>query len=508
MTDGTFDLRSWIREQNHVGYTTDFSDNDHFRMETDVATAQINFYDMSPEPEIVELHIEEKATGEAKFFLHFLAEERNHAIQLVNEMLQVLLSLEDQQTTEVLLCCTVGMTTSFFAERLNQVAEAMGLDWHFSAVAANDAYEHGRDKAAVLVAPQIGYQAARMQAAMPEVPVLAIPTATFASYDAAGCVEWLREELANRKKTVEQKALERVAQDIVNEKRILVIASHAAPSKVTIRYRIYDHGEVTLDREVIKQRLSLTDLTDIIDTQICACTGNVCADAIGIAIPGAIDGGMFDVGLATFFDVGEGDLANRLAEARDFDIAQYFNDRYNIPVFLCNNSNAAALGWYGSQDEFENVTLHSQATGWAVGGQGNVVNGRLVEGAHGNAGEVRYVADRFQYARPLHFNAYSVGDVLDVVGQMLAVACATYDPEVIALRCDLLPDMDEVAKELAKYIPRDRQPKLVHVDNYNECILLGTMIRCLQRLTEGEPQKGQSWNISVTSTARSRTYGH
>lgn len=61
----------------------------------------------------------------------------------------------------------------------------MELDWHFSAVASAEAYGYGRDKAAVLVAPQIGYQAERMQAALPEVPVLAIPTATFASYDAA-----------------------------------------------------------------------------------------------------------------------------------------------------------------------------------------------------------------------------------------------------------------------------------------------------------------------------------
>ncbi len=499
MTSENFDLRTWIREQRHVGYTADLADNDHFRLETDYATAQINFYDMAPDPEIVELHIEEKATGEAKFFLHFHAEEREHAIQLFREMVQALLELKDQQTTEVLLCCTVGMTTSFFAERLNQVAEAMGLDWHFSAVAAAEAFEHGRDKAAVLVAPQIGYQAKRMQAALPEVPVLAIPTATFASYDAAGCVEWLREELTNRKKTTEEKALDHVMHDIKNDKRILVIASHAGADKVTIRHRLYDHGKVEIDCEVIKRTLSIADLNDIIDTQICTCKGGIKADAVGIAIPGAIDNGMFDLTLTNVFDFDTDDLAARIADARDFDMAKYFNDRYDVPIFFCNNSNAAALGWYGSQDEYENVTFHSQATGWAVGGQGNVVNGRLVEGAHGNAGEIRFITDRFHYKHSLHFNPYAPEDVLDMVSQMLAVSCATYDPEVIALRCDLLPDMDEVAEALAQYIPYGRQPKLVHVDNYNECILLGMMIRCLQKLAEGVVRNTQSWKIDITS---------
>jgi hypothetical protein len=330
---------------------------------------------------------------------------------------------------------------------------------------------------------------------MPEVPVLAIPTATFASYDAAGCLEWLREELASRKKTAEERAIEHVSGDLVNDTRILVIVAHAGPNKVSIRYRLYDCGEVALDREVVKRVLSIADLTDIIDTQVCTCKGGSRADAIGIAIPGAIDDGMFDLGLRTAFDLGEGDLADHLRDAREFDMARYFNERYDIPVFFCNNSNAAALGWYASQDEYENVTLHSQATGWAVGGQGNVVNGRLVEGAHGIAGEIRHITDRLQYRHPLHFNAYDPADVLDMVAQMLAVACATYDPEVIALRCDILPEMDEVAEELARYIPRDRQPKLVHVDNYNECILLGMMLVCLQKLSEGKSRPHESWKL-------------
>lgn len=496
MADESFDLRSWIREQRHVGYATDFEDGDHFRLETDYATAQINFYDMAPEPEIVELHIEEKATGEAKFFLHFHAAEREHATKLFREMVQALLDVRERQRVEVLLCCTVGMTTSFFAERLNQVAEAMGLDWSFSAVAASDAYEQGRTKAAVLVAPQIGYQAARMQAAMPEVPVLAVPTAIFAGYDAAACVEWLRGELDERKKGDEEQALEHVARDLVNDRRILAIATHAAPEKVTITYRLYDCGEVALEREVIKRTLSIADYTDIIDTQVCTCMGGIKADAVGIALPGAIVDGMFDAPMAPAG--GTGDESMRWAAAQEFDVAAYFNQRYDVPVFFCNNSSAAALGWYGSQDAYENVCFHSQAVGWPVGGQGHVVGGRLVEGAHGNAGEIRFIADLLQYTHPLHANAYTPYDTLDIVGRMLAIACASYDPEVIALRSDLLPDMDEVADELAKYIPRSRQPKLVHVDNYNECILLGMMVRCLQKLADGETGQDQHWMLDVT----------
>lgn len=475
MADESFDFRSWIRRQPHRGYEADLADDDHFVLTTEYATAQINFYDMEPDPEIVEFHIENKADGSVKFFLHFHAEERDHAIQLFREMVQTLVSLREQQVTEVLLCCTVGMTTTFFAERLNQVAEAMELDWHFSAVAVSEAFEHGRDKAAVLVAPQIGYQAERMQMSLPEVPVLAIPTAIFASYDAAGCVEWLREELRARRRTTEERALEHVAHGLVNDKRIFAVAVHAAPEKVTIQYRLYDRGEVVLDRMAIKRRLSLADITDVLDTQVCRCKGGGDADAVGIGITGSIHDGLLDVSRSATFDLTDG--------TEDFNLGAYLNKRYRIPIFLCNNANAAALGWYVSQDQFRNVTFYSQASGWAVGGQGHVVDGRLVEGAHGNAGEIKYVVQRFNFSHPLHYNAYDPADVLELAAQVLAMDCATFDPEVVALRCELLPDMEEVAEELARYIPRAYQPKLVHVDNYNECILLGMMVYSLQQLT-------------------------
>lgn len=105
MADETFDLRGWIRGQRFVGCGADLTDDDHFVFSTDYATARVNFYDMSPDPEIVELYIEEVATGEIKFFLHFHAEEREHATQLFREMMQVLVAFEAEQTTEVLLGC-------------------------------------------------------------------------------------------------------------------------------------------------------------------------------------------------------------------------------------------------------------------------------------------------------------------------------------------------------------------------------------------------------------------
>ena len=44
-----------------------------------------------------------------------------------------------------------------------------------------------------------------------------------------------------------------------------------------------------------------------------------------------------------------------------------------------------------SQDKYENVLLQRQPTGYTVGGQGLVIDGRLVRGSHGLAGELGYL---------------------------------------------------------------------------------------------------------------------
>ena len=74
---------------------------------------------------------------------------------------------------------------------------------------------------------------------------------------------------------------------------------------------------------------------------------------------------------------------------------------YDVPVVFCNNSNCAVLGWYGSQDTYKDVVLYSQPVGWASGGQGIIVDGRLHEGAHGLAGENKYAVHQLNFSHPL-----------------------------------------------------------------------------------------------------------
>ena len=473
-----FDFRNWIKEQSGE-YQLDASDYDHFKLNTAYAIAEINFYTLENEPEIAEFRIQEYKDDDVKFFLHFQTDEEEHAKSLFAEMVDVLVSLKEQQSTQILLCCSAGLTTSFFAEKLNETAKAMDLDYVFSAKDVDSVYTEGFQYDAVLIAPQVGFLLKKISSVLQNQLVMQIPTQIFGSYNAGACVELVKNALQEHKKTVEEKALEHISHDIKNDKTILIIAVMPDANGSWIRYRLYDHGKNCLDEEVIKKKITLHDITDIIDTRRCSCNGSMDIDAIGIAIPGMINQGKLEI-LGGIQKRIRFDLQN--GEGDGFPILDYFRQRYKIPVFINNNVNAAAVGYYGQQEQYKNIIFHSQPVGYKSGGQGIVINGNLVEGAHCSAGELRFVINHFAEIEQIENVVRTPEEMIKIVAAGIAVACVSCDPELVCVRSCMTPDMDEVRNELKKYIPESHIPVLVHITNIDEYVLLGEMILSLQAM--------------------------
>jgi predicted NBD/HSP70 family sugar kinase/cellobiose-specific phosphotransferase system component IIB len=471
----SFDFRSWIRKQSG-DYILDASASDHFLLKTSYAVAEINFYE-TDEYEIAEFLIHSKKDDEVKFFLHFETDEEEHAKSLFHEMVDVLVSLESQHSTKILLCCSTGLTTSYFAQRLNETAATMHLDYQFEARGVNTAYTEGFQYDAILLAPQIGFLLEKVQGVLFDKVVLQIPAAIFGKYDTGACMEMIRAALSEKKKTNEERALEHITHDITNDKVIMIIAVMPNASGTWIRYRVYDHGRITADREVIKMTLTIHDLTDIIDTRSYILAPGKEIDAIGIAVPGMIDHGRLEL-ISGGMMPKTYDLQN--GEGDDFRIVQYFSERYHLPVFVDNNVNAAAIGYYGQQDQYKNIVFHSQPRGYKVGGQGIVINGSLVEGAHSNAGEIRFVIGHTDAVQGLDYLVQTPEEMVKAVGAGIAMACSIVDPEIVCIRSSMTPDLAEIREELKKYLPDGHIPQLVKILNMDEYVLLGEMILVLQ----------------------------
>lgn len=465
----SFDFRKWIQEQSGE-YTKDFSDPDHLKLITEYAVAEVNFYPIENEADIVEFRIENARDHNVEFFLHFQAVDEAHAEGLFKEMTEALSALKEKKNEEILLCCSSALTTSFFAEQLNNAAETLHLNYHFSAVDVNSVYQNAIGKSAVLLAPQIGFMERKLKEVMQDQLILTIPARVFGAYDSGACIRLVEDQLnAHRMKKKENKE----PLDIISAGRLLVIGvSSTSLHEPKIYYRLYDHGKAVLNQTVIKRKLTLRDIEDVIDTQICSCSGKVDADAVCIAVPGSVHNGHLDLRRSDRFDFQNGQKNN-------FDIVSYLNRKYIIPIYVIHNAKAAVLGWQKEHPQYRNVCFFSTPRGSVYGGQGAMVDGKVLEGRMHSAGETKYVADYFNYSHSLHFSGYDPDDMKEVVVNTLLMDIAVLDPEAICIRCELTPDMESLKQELIKRgVPAEHIPDLFYINDFYEYILPGNAEWC------------------------------
>ena len=475
MSTHHFDYRSWIMEQNTPCGRVSRVDDNHFEIVTAYALAQIQFYQVENEPEIIEFRIERVKDGEVVFFLHFHADPEEHSKALFAEMVEVLKETGKHHETRILLCCTAGLTTSYFAMGLNEAAHALKLDWTFEAVSVSDVYARGMQFDCVLVAPQIGFQQKKIADVLKDIPVLTIPAQVFGAYDAGACITFVQEGIKQFHASLEERARRHILHHSDNDHVILSIAVLPDVRRTLIRSRLYDHGRVADSSEAIKPVFYLEDLFDVIETSLCPSEG-IKPEMIGIAIPGIIHGGTMDLPPSNSIDLTK--------YGNHFAIEQFFRDRYHLPVYIFNNVNAAALGWYSAQDTYQNIVFHSQPYGWKMGGEGIIVNGRLLSGKNSSAGEVKYIVPLFSGLDDVGSSVCTPDQMVRVVARDIVGAVTYLDPQVICLRSDMTPYPEEIRKELEKFLPESHIPQLIKIENMDEFVMLGTMILCLLQQTE------------------------
>lgn len=460
-----YNYRAFIESQKG-DYTLVKKDQNHYELQTDWAVGYVTFYPMEDTGEIIEFKIQEAGSDENKFFLHFQAVDPEHAESLFGEMVQTLASLKDNTAKEVLLCCSAGLTTSFFAEKLNRTAKMIGCDYTFSAVSASEVYEAGIGKAAVLVAPQIGYMLAKIKDALSDTPVLAIPTALFASYDAAGTISYVREQIESYRP---EKETEEKKEHSFSDRKILAISLAIVSGQGRIYYRVYDKGKILVDDTVIKRVLTIRDIDDVIHTQLKD------ADGVSIAIPGILSPNGLDHPPTAHINLQNG-------RRNYFDIEGYYKKTCPVPVAIINNTRAAAVGWHTLHPQYRNIIFYSQPRGWRRGGQSMIINGRVYDGLNNAAGETKFIVGRFSYRNPIAFNPYNPDDVFEEVMHVLVSDIALIDPEAIVLRGELLKDTGRFRQELSEEFPGRKLPDLYHIRDYNEVMMLGQLVTADERL--------------------------
>lgn len=455
-----FDFRNWILNQINGEYSIVKENDDVICLETDYGIARIVFTRVN-EGEIVEFTITSNKDQSVKFYLHFELNDEEHARGLYQELVDSLLALKDNNTLSVLLSCSSGLTTSMFAEQLNSTVNLLGLDYHFDAVAYSNIYDNVEDYDMVLIAPQIGYLLNRLKDSLNDHIVEQIPTSAFASYDSMSVIKFIQ-ELLEQEKEIEDNC---TCCCYENKKRILAISIVNSKKQTTIDYRLYYKGSILDSKKIIKCKMDINDLYDIIDTVLLRYDY---IDMIGIATPGIVKD--------------EGLLVNPVDEDDIYEIKKEFEKRYNIGVCVINSANAAAMGFSLENSEYKQVVFLSQPFGFAVGGIGMVIDGKVINGKNGIAGEVKYFIRRMQLSDDPHKLVRSEQGALELISKELLPILVTIGPDVVAISSSMVPNMEELAQKLSSFIPEEFLPKFVYVKDSSSYMLNGITQLCLNKI--------------------------
>ncbi|MFR7590909.1 MAG: PTS sugar transporter subunit IIB [Longibaculum sp.] len=133
------------------------------------------------------------------FYLHYQFQSYHFAIDLFYRMISKLTE-ERQEEKRILLCCTGGMTTGFFAEKMNKFCELNKVQYHIDATPAYHLQDIYKDYDLILIAPQLRYKMIELSNQLKPVVIQPIDPVTFATYDCQALLEQIQKYYKSEEK--------------------------------------------------------------------------------------------------------------------------------------------------------------------------------------------------------------------------------------------------------------------------------------------------------------------
>ncbi len=432
---------------------------DKISLENDSIESYITFNDNN----IIELCVYNKVKENTEFYLHFQMNNLKHAVNLFDEMKETIDKINTKPYINVILCCSGGLTTSYFAQKINETVELLDLNIHVSAVGYHNLYKIKDDYDIVLLAPQISYELAQTKALLKDKIVKEIPASVFATYDVHTILDIIENSMNKYQNDKNNHHKERISfqRNTEIKETVLCLSIYNNNQHNYINYRVYHHQHIKLEKEIVKNTISLNDIYSVID--ICILDYPE-IKKIAISIPGIVDNGNV---LSTFVENGNCHLKDIL------------EDKYKIQAIISNDVNSAALGYYASQNHYDSFCFLFQPIGIDAG-LGTIIDGKLITGNSYLAGEVKFLP--LDFSQPKEKLYVTPQGILEVVYKLILTTICIISPSVIVLYCDLIDNSQVVEDKLKESLNGhvdNYHVRIIKIDNLQQYILLGLLTLCI-----------------------------
>lgn len=395
-------------------------DQNKIILETKYGVANVIFYKFN----IIELNVISKIDQESCFFLHFQMNNINHAINLFYEMVECLKTLIKKPNIKILLCCSGGLTTTYFAYKIDEAIQLFALDYEIAATGYNELFKKGEQ------------------------------------YDVKEILNLVDQELIKkRNKNGQVQLLSIRNKTITFHRKILCISLFRNRNRIHIAYRLYQsQSDIIVNNETIKQRITIQDIYDVIDTVLLNYPG---IEVIGFSTPGIVNNGFATTASINGFD--------------DMNYKKLFTSKYSQKFIITNDVNTAAIGYHATQNQYSSIVLLFQPMSTKAGA-GIIIDNKLINGKHNVAGEMKYLPVNLLEKGA---NVYKTPeDIIKIVKYISLSIISVIGPEAIVIFCSLLPNIEDLENELKTVLPQEYIPRLIKIDDIQEYIFLGQTIIC------------------------------
>lgn len=199
--------------------------------------------------------------------------------------------------------------------------------------------------------------------------------------------------------------------------------------------------------------------------------------SLAVGVPGSVDNGRI------FYIPGYESFQN-------FDLKGYYEERFDIPVVVENDMNAAVLGYHANMGMTDKHSLVYLYFGQNGPGAGIMINGDVVRGNTFFSGEISFVPQyndkNFQQAieSEARSKVMIVEDhQIDATSRLIASFVSILNPHTIIFYNDEVDkeSLEHIATCSAKYVPSEHLPELI-VSDWKKDYLYGLQSLALDQL--------------------------
>ncbi|MCR5794550.1 MAG: ROK family protein [Solobacterium sp.] len=440
-------FKEWILQQVSDRYTIR-EEGSRIFFTTKYAEACIRFHDL----DIIEYTITRTEDQEIVFYLHFQFNDPAHAMYLFEQLRESLLSTGKVRRSRIMLICSSALTTSFFAQKMNQSSELLNLFYDFNAVSCSLAKDVGHTYDIILLAPQVAFMKDDFRNRFPGKPVVDIPARIFGSYDVKGLIQLVSSCLTENNNLAP------------SEKSYILYSSHKIMAittridgKFKISYRVFFQGRIIRSETIIKDTIDYHDFEDILDI---VSLYEKDLDTVVLSVPGVVHNGAVILENSNF---------------REHNMKDRLSAKYPYRFIVTNNANSTALGLYHRQNEYKSVVYHSQLKAGDKAGQGIVINGMVVTGKNGIAGEVNFLLENINDTR----DSTPIKAARAVANAIIS-DIAVIGPEAVYIRCELIHDTKKVREFIREKVSDKYIPDLFILDHATEYMFYGAQMMAME----------------------------